>query len=75
MTHEGLLTGSEVCWEPLPENRLRFYGWTNRELRVGDYLILRPRHEDRTTRYRLTKYERFRDPYDMWVGEGEFAPR
>ena len=72
-THR-LATGSEACWEVLPGDRLRLYGWTDRRLRGGDYLLLTPRgaHE---TRYRLTSIRRPGDPRDMWFGEAEFAPR
>lgn len=44
------------------------------EMAVGDFVVLRG---DRggTTRYKLTKFERFNDPKDMWSGTAVFAPR
>jgi hypothetical protein len=74
MTHEGLITGTEACWRPLPGNKLSLYGWTDRNLQVGDYLILSPRKGE-TTRYKLTHFRRPGDPRDMWFGTADFAPR
>jgi hypothetical protein len=65
----------ECCvWEIYDDGqRVRLYGWTDKPLRVGDYVVLAT--EGRTTRYRLTELKRPLDPKDQWFGYATFAPR
>lgn len=41
----------------------------------GDYVILRDAESDRTSRYRVTRFERMMDPKDQWFMDAVFAPR
>ena len=70
-------TGVEVCWrDPVDAGRvLNLYGWSNRDLRPGDYVLLKPSGELQSARYKLTEVRRQGDPRDQWFGVATFAPR
>ena len=68
--------GHDIWYKPIDSEgiRLKGGGW-GYGLKVGDFILLSPKGESRTARYRVEELKYMRDPQDQWFATLVFDPR